>query len=187
MITVKQLSKLAGITPRTLHYYDEIGLLKPSRIGGNGYRYYNEAALLHLQQIMLYRQLGMPLGQIKHIIGSPDFDLLQALEKHKIELGKRILHLDRLMSTVEQTISHIKGIKPMSQKQLFEAFSDEQQAEYEKEALQKYDPAVVTRSTRIYSWRCLVEPHPLLRRSASNAGANTCRISGHPMTNNCWV
>ena len=75
MFTVKQLSKMAGITPRTLHYYDEIGLLKPSRVGDNGYRYYGEDALLRLQQILLYRELDMPLEDIKEIMGRRDFDV----------------------------------------------------------------------------------------------------------------
>jgi DNA-binding transcriptional MerR regulator len=78
MFTVKKLAKLAGITPRTLHYYDEIGLLKPSRIGDNGYRYYGEESLLRLQQILLYRQLDMPLGRIKVMLDRPDFEAIHA-------------------------------------------------------------------------------------------------------------
>jgi DNA-binding transcriptional MerR regulator len=79
MLTVKKLSRLAGITPRTLHYYDEIGLLKPTRVGENGYRYYGEDALLRLQQILLYRQMDMPLASIQKIMGRRDFDVLSAL------------------------------------------------------------------------------------------------------------
>ncbi len=148
MFTVKQLSKLAGITPRALHYYDEIGLLKPSRIGSNGYRYYGEEALLRLQQILFYRQLEMPLENIKEIMGRRDFDVLNALESHKEQLSKRIAKMERLISSVDDTILHIKGKKEMSQKQLFEAFSDEQQAEYEKEAMQMFDPVVVKASNK---------------------------------------
>jgi DNA-binding transcriptional MerR regulator len=148
MLTVKKLSKMAGITPRTLHYYDQIGLLKPTRVGENGYRYYGEEALLRLQQILLYRQLDMPLEDIKKLMGSRDFDVLSALESHKHELSKRIAHMQRLISTVDNTILHLKGKKEMSQKQLFEAFSDEQQAEYEKEAMQKFDPAIVKASNK---------------------------------------
>ena len=70
MFTVKQLSKMAGVTPRTLHHYDDIGLLKPSRVGDNGYRYYGEEALLKLQQILFYRELGFPLDDIKKIKGA---------------------------------------------------------------------------------------------------------------------
>lgn len=143
MLTVKQLSRLAGITPRTLRYYDEIGLLKPSKIGANGYRYYGEQVLLRLQQILLYRELDMPLEDIKQIMGRHDFDVLATLESHKEELRKRMAHMQRLIATVDQTIDHLKGKKEMSQKQLFEVFSEEQQAEYEQEAMQMYDPVIV--------------------------------------------
>jgi DNA-binding transcriptional MerR regulator len=148
MFTVNQLSKMAGITPRTLHYYDQIGLLKPSRVGENGYRYYGEEALLRLQQILLYRQLDLPLEDIKSIMGRRDFDVLSALESHKQELRKRIAQLERLVTTVDNTLLHLKGIKEMFQKQYFEAFSEEQQAEYEKEAMQMYDPAIVKASNK---------------------------------------
>src|SRR6185369_7612319 len=127
MFTVKQLSKLAGVTPRTLHHYDEIGLLKPSRVGENGYRYYGEESLLHLQQILFYRELDLPLEEIRQIMGRRDFDLLPALESHKTELAKRIERLQRLVQTVDGTISHLKGKTNMSKRQFFEAFSDEQQ------------------------------------------------------------
>lgn len=148
MYTVKQLSKLAGITPRTLHYYDEIGLLKPSRLGENGYRYYGEDALLRLQQIMFYRELDLPLAQIKEIMERRDFLVLSALESHKQALQKRITHLERLIRTVDHTIHHLEGTAEMSKKQLFEAFSDEQQAEYEKEAMQQYDPETVKSASK---------------------------------------
>src|SRR5512136_1368037 len=109
MFTVKQLSRMAGITPRTLHHYDEIGLLKPSRIGANGYRYYGEEALLRLQQILLYRELDMPLDNIKEIMGRRDFDVLSALESHKAELRRRISQMERIITTVDDTILHLKG------------------------------------------------------------------------------
>ena len=148
MYTVKQLSKLAGITPRTLHYYDEIGLLKPSRIGDNGYRYYGGESLLRLQQILFYRALDMPLDQIKKTMGRRDFDIQEALESHKVELRKRLARMERLIISVDQTLLHLKGKKEMSQKQIFQAFSDEQQAEYEQEALQRWDPATVKAANR---------------------------------------
>jgi DNA-binding transcriptional MerR regulator len=151
MFTVKQLSNLAGITPRTLHYYDEIGLLRPSMVGDNGYRYYGEESLFRLQQIMLYRELDMPLERIKKIMGRRDFDVVDALEKHRHDLRKRIDQLERLVQTVDDTILHMKGKKMMSQKQLFQAFSEEEQARYEKEAMEMYDPAVVKESNR--KWR----------------------------------
>jgi DNA-binding transcriptional MerR regulator len=148
MFTVKQLSKMAGITPRALRYYDELGLLKPSSIGDNRYRYYNEESLMRLQQIMLYREFDLPLDKIKVIIDRGDFDILNALESHKKELQKRITRMEHLITTVDNTILHLKGKKGMSKKQFFEGFSEEQQAEYEKEAAQMYDPAIVHASNK---------------------------------------
>lgn len=148
MFTVRQLSRLAGVTPRTLHYYDEIGLLKPSRVGENGYRYYGEEALLRLQQILLYRELDLPIEQIRLIMARPDFDLLHALEEHKLNLTRRIAHLERLVTTVENTIDHLKGKRQMSSKQLFNELSEEQQTAYEQEAMQTYDPEIVRASNR---------------------------------------
>jgi MerR family transcriptional regulator, thiopeptide resistance regulator len=146
--TVKQLSDLAGVTIRTLHYYDQIGLLKPTAHGENGYRYYGDESLLRLQQILFYRELDLPLDQIKKIMESTGFDLLSALASHREQLLKRIAQTERLIATVDDTILHLKGKKEMSKRQFFEAFSDEQQAEYEKEAMQMYDPATVKASNK---------------------------------------
>ena len=148
MYTVKQLSTLAGVTPRTLHHYDQIGLLKPESIGENGYRYYGEKSMLRLQQILFYRELDMPLDEIKKIMGRRDFDVLAALENHKLELQKRIRRLSHLIETVDKTINHLKGENSMSPKGLFEGFSEEQQEEYAKQAEQMYDPETVRASNR---------------------------------------
>ncbi len=148
MFTVKQLSKMAGVTPRTLHHYDDIDLLKPSRVGDNGYRYYGEEALLKLQQILFYRELGFPLDDIKQIMGRHDFDVLGALQSHKDALQKQVSRLNRLLATVDNTIQHIKGEKIMSQKGLFEGFSEEEQEKYALEAEQMYDPETVRESNR---------------------------------------
>jgi DNA-binding transcriptional MerR regulator len=148
MFTVKQLSRLAGVTPRTLHHYDQIGLLKPSRVGDNGYRYYGEESLLGLQQILFYRELGMPLDEIKKIMGRRDFDILPALEDHKVELAKRIVRIERLIGTVDNTISYLKGQKEMNDKQIFAGFTPEEEEKYALEAEQLYDPQIVRESNR---------------------------------------
>jgi len=147
MFTVKQISRLAHITPRTLHYYDEIGLFKPSLVGENGYRYYAEDSLLRLQQILLYRELDLPLQEIKKILESSDFEVMHALESHKLLIRQRILHLQRLAQSVDDTLSHLQGEKNMSPKQLFAAFNDEEQAKMEQEAMQMYDPGTVKASS----------------------------------------
>lgn len=148
MFTVKQLSTLAGVTPRTLHHYDEIGLLKPSRIGDNGYRYYGNESLLRLQQILFYRELDMPLEDIRRIMGRRDFDVLSALESHKQALKKQMERTKRLLKTVDNTIEHLKGKNKMSDKKLFEGFSEEEQEKLAQEAEQKYDPETVRESNR---------------------------------------
>ncbi|RPJ26128.1 MAG: MerR family transcriptional regulator [Chloroflexi bacterium] len=148
MFTVKQLSKLAGVTPRTLHHYDAIGLLKPSRVGDNGYRYYGEESLLRLQQILFYRELGIPLEDIKKIMGRGDFDVLGALRSHKDALQKQVARLNRLINTVDNTINHLKGNNIMSDKAYFEGFSEEEQEKYALEAEQMYDPETVRESNR---------------------------------------
>ncbi|HEX7975780.1 MAG TPA: MerR family transcriptional regulator [Anaerolineales bacterium] len=96
--TVKQLSGLAGVSARTLHYYDEIGLLHPEQVGQNGYRYYGEGSLLRLQQILFYKELDLSLQEIREILDQPDFDLVRALESHRTALQRRQRRLDRLIA-----------------------------------------------------------------------------------------
>ncbi|MGB8212920.1 MAG: MerR family transcriptional regulator [Anaerolineales bacterium] len=146
--TVKSLANLAGVSVRTLHYYDEIGLLKPDAIRPNGYREYGDAAVLKLQQIRFYRELDLSLEDIKAILTRPDFDAIAALEAQRLSLQGRAKRLERLTQMVDDTVSYMKGLKKMSQKQLFAAFSEEEQVEYGREAEQKYDPAVVKASNR---------------------------------------
>ncbi len=146
--TVKQLSDLARVSVRTLHYYDEVGLLKPETVGANGYRYYEEGSLLMLQQILFYRELGFELSRIKDILSRPDFEVQSALESHRKSLQGRVERLNQLIATVDDTILHLKGKKEMSKKQLFAAFSEEEQEKYQKEAEQLYDPATVKASNK---------------------------------------
>lgn len=148
MFTVKQLSKMAGVTPRALHHYDDIGLLKPSRVGDNGYRYYGEDAVLRLQQILFYRELDIPLDEIKKIMGRRDFDVMAALQSHKEALSKQAARMNRLIQTVDNTINHLKGNKTMSDEKLFEGFSEAEQEKYAQEAEQLYDPETVRESNR---------------------------------------
>lgn len=139
---------MAGVTPRTLHHYDDIGLLKPSRVGDNGYRYYGEESLLRLQQILFYRELNMPLEDIRKIMGRRDFDVLKALEGHKESLGKQIERMNLLLKTVDNTINHLKGKNIMSGNNYFEGFSEEEQEQYALEAEKLYDVELVRESNR---------------------------------------
>jgi DNA-binding transcriptional MerR regulator len=148
--TIKQLADLAGVTRRTLHHYDQIGLLKPARHGANRYRYYDEEAALRLQQILFYRELGLSLDEIQEILGQPDFDVLQALQTHKRELRKRVDRLNRLINTVDKTILHVKGDIKMSKQEIFGGFSEAQQEEYAQQAQERWDPEMVNQSMQLW-------------------------------------
>lgn len=114
MKTVKQISDLTGISVRMLHYYDEINLLKPSAVTKAGYRLYDDKALENLQQILFFKELDLPLKEIKEIITSPHFDKMKALESHKNLI---ILKRDRLNNLIELINKTLKGEDAMSFKE----------------------------------------------------------------------
>jgi DNA-binding transcriptional MerR regulator len=148
--TVKQLADLAGVSRRTLHHYDQIDLLKPSEKGANRYRYYDKDAALRLQQILFYRELGLSLAEIQEILDRPGFDLLNALREHKAELHKHLARLHRLIETVDKTILHVQGERKMSDHEIFEAFTEEQQEEYARQARKRWDPKTVDASMKLW-------------------------------------
>lgn len=121
--TVKKLSELSGVTVRTLHFYEEIGLLKPSYYGANGYRYYEERELLQLQQILFFKQLGFSLKQIQKVLGRDDFDQLAALYSHQKSLSREWEKIGLLLKTIDNTIKHLKGKKKMKDKEIFDGFA----------------------------------------------------------------
>src|SRR5690349_10249162 len=121
--TVKQVAALSGVSVRTLHFYDETGLLKPAYHGANGYRFYEEPQLLTLQQILFYRELGFGLRQIKDVIGRADFEKLAALESHRAVLQDGLTRTRTLIETIDKTIEHLKGSKTMKTEDLFAGFS----------------------------------------------------------------
>jgi len=129
--TVKQLAKLSGVTVRTLHFYDEIHLLKPAYCGDNNYRYYGEEQLLMLQQILFYRELGFSLNAIQKIMGSDDFNKLEALRSHKHILEQQLDRTHRLIKTIDKTIVHLGGTVKMRDIEMYEGFDPKKQQEYE--------------------------------------------------------
>jgi len=133
--SIKRIADLAGVTTRTLRYYDEIGLLVPAGVGENGYRYYDQRNLMRLQQILFFRELDVPLDDILLILSQPDFNMIKALENHRIALKKRASRLEKLINTVDQTIDTIKGENTMKEKELFEGFDE---TKYEEEAKQRW-------------------------------------------------
>ena len=127
MKSVKEVSRLSGVSVRTLHYYDEIDLLKPSIVAENGYRYYNRDAVVRLQEILLYRELDFPLKKIKEIVGQAGYDKIQAL-KDQIKL------LELKKSRLEAVIAHAKALQMEEEEMSFEAFDQKAVEAFQEEA-----------------------------------------------------
>lgn len=134
-MTVHEVSKLTGISIRTLHYYDEIGLLKPSEYSEAGYRYYDHADLEKLQQILFFRELDFPLKQIKCIMQQPSFDKRDALQKQKELLTLKRDRLNRLIELVNQ---NLKGENHMSFQEFDMCQIEAVQKEYAQEVKERY-------------------------------------------------
>lgn len=118
--SIQKLAKLAGISTRTLRYYDEIGLLKPLRINSSGYRIYGEKEVDALQQILFFKELGLSLAEIQKAVTDPSFNRLEALKQHLNELESERKRLDLLMQNVKHTIEKEEGEYEMSNKEKFE-------------------------------------------------------------------
>ncbi|MGC4377525.1 MerR family transcriptional regulator [Fictibacillus sp. Mic-4] len=150
--TVQKLGKLAGVSTRTLRYYDEIGILKPARINSSGYRIYGQKEVDLLQQILFYRELGVSLDQIKKIVTSPSFDLTHALKEHRDKLLAKREQLDKLIANVDKTLATREGRMTMTDQEKFEGFKqkliDENEKMYGEEIRSKYGNEVVDQSNQ---------------------------------------
>ncbi len=147
--TVSQLAKLAGVSNRTLHHYDKIGLLKPAKRARSNYRYYGKEELYRLQQILFYKELDFELADIKKILDDPDFDQLKALQFQRKELRNRRKRLRKLVETIDKTITEIQENKIMlTDEELYEGFSKEEIREIKEEVNDKYDEKVVAESNQ---------------------------------------
>jgi DNA-binding transcriptional MerR regulator len=148
--TVQALGKMAGVSTRTLRYYDEIGILKPARINSSGYRIYGQNEVDRLQQILFYRELGVSLESIKNILTSPSFDGASALRDHREKLLEKREQLDLLIANVEKTIAETEGRIKMTDKEKFEGFKqkmiDDNEKKYGKEIRAKYGDEQVNKS-----------------------------------------
>jgi DNA-binding transcriptional MerR regulator len=133
--TIKEIADLAGVTTRTIRYYDEIGLLDPALTGDNGYRYYDQDSLLRLQQILFFRELDVPLKEIELVMNGPNYDLLSALGNHRSALQTKVHRLEKLIDTLDKTVSSIKGEGTMSDKDFFAGFDESQ---YEDEVRERW-------------------------------------------------
>ncbi|MBM6614654.1 MerR family transcriptional regulator [Desemzia sp. RIT804] len=153
--TVNTLSRIASVSKRTLHYYDEIGLLSPKRKSSNGYRIYGEQEVEKLQQILFYRNLDMPLEEIKQILDDVHFDSETALVEHRQRLLAKKIQLDQLLTTIDKTLANKRGEIKMSDKEKFEGFKKEliekNETQYGEEVREKYGTETVEKSNKKFA------------------------------------
>ena len=140
--TVKQVARLSGVSVRTLHHYDEVGLLKPASVGENGYRYYGREELLRLQQILFHRELGFSLEEIGRTLDAKGFDKVTALKAHRVKLEAQTRRYRRLMRTIDETLAALEGDAKMAENAMYRGFDPEKQAGYEKELVEKHGPGM---------------------------------------------
>jgi len=150
--TINRLAKLAGVSTRTLRYYDEANILKPARINSSGYRIYGAKEVDLLQQILFYKELDFSLEQIYKIINSPDYDRVGALKEHQKQLLERQQRLCALIANVEKTIAYNERRIEMSDSEKFEGFKqkliDDNENIYGEEIRKKYGSKTVDKSNQ---------------------------------------
>ena len=148
--TMNKLTKMSGISTRTLRYYDEIGLLKPTRVASSGYRIYGQEEVDTLQQILFYKELGFSLDDVKKLLYAPDFDRGQAFAEHLSALQKKRERLDTLIINITKSISALKGDIVMTDQEKFEGFKakliEDNETQYGAEIRKKYGDTVVDES-----------------------------------------
>lgn len=145
--SVQNLARIAGVSVRTLHLYDELGLLKPASRTENGYRRYGEKELLRLQQILFYKELDVPLKQIATIIDDSSFDLLQALNDHRKLIAEKAERINALLITLNKTIDYLKeGGDMLTPEELYEGFSREDADTFRNKAVEQYGSEAVENS-----------------------------------------
>lgn len=148
--TIKKLSLIAGISRRTLRYYDEINLLKPKRINSSGYRIYGEDEINLLQEIMIYKSMGMSLSDIENLVKNKNYNTTEVLSKHLEKLILKRRELENLINNVEKTIKNRKGELEMSNKEKFEILKkkmiDKNERLYGKESREKYGEDTLNKS-----------------------------------------
>ncbi|WP_025028907.1 MerR family transcriptional regulator [Caldalkalibacillus mannanilyticus] len=135
---VKEVAELAGISVRTLHHYDRIGLLKPDTVNSSGYRLYSDQDLEKLQQILFFKELGFSLQETKKILENPHFDRKQAFQTHLELLKKKRNRLEEMILSVTKTIQSIEGGVHMDKKEMFRAFDMSEVEKYAEEISKRY-------------------------------------------------
>lgn len=136
--TVGEVAKLAHVSVRTLHHYDEIGLLEASQRSDAGYRLYSDRDLVRLQQILLYRELDFALDEIAQVLSDPAFDPLDALVAQRDLVADKLKRDEALLALLDKTILSMEGGISMTKEEMFEVFGDFDPAEHEAEAKERW-------------------------------------------------
>lgn len=142
--TVTEVAKFAKVSVRTLHFYDEIGLLPPAFCGANGYRYYQLPQLQRLQDILFFRELGFGLEQIQTLIDAPNYDRVEALRSHLDKLQAQAVRVGELIATIKTTIHAIEDKLPMNPENMYQGVSPEKQAEFEAYLVNRFGACTTT-------------------------------------------
>lgn len=136
--SVGEVARLAGVTVRTMHHYDEISLLTPSERSANGYRRYDDDDLVRLQQILYYRELGFSLEEIATILDDPGADALDHLRRQHALLAGRAEHLHKMLVAVETAMEAMQMGIQLNPEEMFEVFGDEDPTQHDEEARERW-------------------------------------------------
>lgn len=201
--TVSEVAKLSGVSVRTLHHYDEVGLLKPACVGANGYRYYGKDELLRLQQILLHRELGFALEEIGKVLDAKDFDRGAALRAHREKLLAETRRYRRLVRTIDETLAALEGETRMDEKGIYAGFDFDpaKQAAREARLLERFGEGarpVIDKSLELLAKTSPADLQArkaeqdgieaaLVEALASGAPADSAAVQGLMRRHHAWV
>ena len=194
--TVRQVADMAGVSVRTLHHYDHIGLLTPSSRTEAGYRLYAEEDLLRLQQILFFKELDFPLGEIRSILDDPGFDQVAALQNHRRLLQKRAERLTSLLKTIDKTIRKLtEDDMTLTDAELYEGFSQEQVERYRREARERWGDVVEESEGRVRAmsraqWQAVKEEGDQVTRALAalmDRAPGDPEVQGYIARHHAWI
>ncbi|SDS72756.1 DNA-binding transcriptional regulator, MerR family [Brevibacterium siliguriense] len=181
--SIQEIARLTGTTSRTLRHYDAIGLLPPTSIAANGFRCYDETALVRLQRILLLKELGMPLTTIAEVLDSRD-DPIETLSQHLVSLGRERDRLDRQLAAVTATITRLKAGEPLMAEEMFDGFDHR---EHEEEVTRRWGADAYRRGDEWWSRQPLEEKREWKARvsALSEHWVAAAEAGAHPESDRC--
>ena len=174
--TVSEVAALAGVSVRTLHHYDAVGLLVPSRRSGAGYRLYDDADLERLQEVLFFRELGLPLDDIAALLAGGAFDREAALELQREMLAKRAARLQAMIASIDRTLDAQRKGRQMDKEELFEVFGDFDPAEYEDEVKDRWGDTDAYKESARRTARYTKPDWERFKAESEQLGADTARL-----------